>query len=317
MLPPVIRATTLYCGVRYLTFSLKSDSASRLGVLTDEGIVDVKTAVEDRWPGNPPDSLLTLLEQGRDAWQRVAALIPDAPALARYSVAEIRWHAPIPRPRKNVVCLGMNYAEHIREAAGAMKRDVRIPTSPVYFTKAPTSVIGAFDEIRVDRSATQQVDWEAELGVIIGIGGRNIPKERALSHVFGYTVVNDVSARDLQKQHLQFFKGKSLDTFCPMGPIVVTADEFGDPQNKAVKLRVNGQIKQNGHTRDMIFPVDVIIESFSKGLTLEPGDIFSTGTPDGVGMGRTPQEWLQDGDVMETEIEGIGTMRNKIVNLES
>jgi len=125
--------------------------------------------------------------------------------------------------------------------------------------------------------------------------------------------VNDVSARDLQKAHLQFFKGKSLDTFCPMGPIVVTADEFGDPQNKAVRLRVNGAVKQNGHTRDMIFPVDIIIESFSKGLTLEPGDIFSTGTPDGVGMGRSPQEWLQDGDVMETEIEGIGVMRNRIV----
>jgi 2-keto-4-pentenoate hydratase/2-oxohepta-3-ene-1,7-dioic acid hydratase in catechol pathway len=304
---------TLYCGVRYLTFSLKSDTISRLGALTDEGIVDVKAAVEDRWSGQPPDSLLSLLGQGPDAWHRVAALIPEAPAVARYSLTEIRWHAPIPRPPKNVVCLGMNYAEHIREAAGAMKREVKIPSAPVYFTKAPTTVIGPFDEVRVDRSATQQVDWEAELGVIIGIGGRNIPKHRALGHVFGYTAINDVSARDLQKQHLQFFKGKSLDTFCPIGPLVVTADEFGDPQNKAVKLRVNGVTKQNGHTRDMIFPVDVIIESFSKGLSLEPGDIFSTGTPDGVGMGRTPQEWLQDGDVMETEIEGIGTMRNRIV----
>ena len=299
--------------MRYLTFSLKSDTISRLGALTDEGIVDVKAAVEDRWSGQPPDSLLSLLGQGPDAWHRVAGLIPEAPAVARYSLTEIRWHAPIPRPPKNVVCLGMNYAEHIREAAGAMKREVKIPSAPVYFTKAPTTVIGPFDEVRVDRSATQQVDWEAELGVIIGIGGRNIPKHRALGHVFGYTAINDVSARDLQKQHLQFFKGKSLDTFCPIGPLVVTADEFGDPQNKAVKLRVNGVTKQNGHTRDMIFPVDVIIESFSKGLSLEPGDIFSTGTPDGVGMGRTPQEWLQDGDVMETEIEGIGTMRNRIV----
>ena len=142
------------------------------------------------------------------------------------------------------------------------------------------------------------VDWELELGIVIGRRTTNVPEERALDYVAGYTIVNDVSARDLQKQHLQFFKGKSLDTFCPMGPLVVTADEFGDPQNKAVKLRVNGVAKQNGHTRDMIFPVDVIIESFSKGLTLEPGDIFSTGTPDGVGMGRSPQEWLQDGDVI-------------------
>ena len=301
--------------MRYLTFSLKSDPTSRLGALTDNGIVDVKAAMEDRWAGIAPQTLLSLLEQGPDAWQRAATLVADPPPAARHSVSEIRWHAPIPRPLKNIVCLGMNYAEHIREAAGAMKREVRIPAAPVYFTKAPTAVIGPFDEIRVDRSATQQVDWEAELGVIIGIGGRNIPRERALGHVFGYTAINDVSARDLQKQHLQFFKGKSLDTFCPIGPIVVTADEFGDPQNKAVKLRVNGVLKQNGHTRDMIFPVDVIIESFSRGLSLEPGDIFSTGTPDGVGMGRTPQEWLQDGDVMETEIEGIGSMRNKVVDL--
>ena len=310
-----MHARHLYCGVRYLTFSLKSDTTPRLGVLTDEGVVDVKAAVEDRWPGDPPGSLISLLEHGPDGWHRVAGLVGDAPAVARYSLTEIRWHAPIPRPPKNVVCLGMNYAEHIREAAGAMKREVRIPTAPVYFTKAPTTVIGPFDEVRVDRSATQQVDWEAELGVIIGIGGRNIPKDRALRHVFGYTVINDVSARDLQKQHLQFFKGKSLDTFCPIGPLVVTADEFGDPQNKAVKLRVNGVTKQHGHTRDMIFPVDVIIESFSKGLTLEPGDIFSTGTPDGVGMGRTPQEWLQDGDVMETEVEGIGMMRNRVTDI--
>jgi len=309
-----IESTVILGLVRYLTFSLKSDSATRLGVLTDDGVVDVKTAIEHRWPGDPPDSLLSLLQHGPDAWHRVAALVAEPPAISRYTLAEIRWHAPFPRPPKNVVCLGMNYAEHIREAAGAMKREVRIPTAPVYFTKAPTSVIGPFDDVRVDRSATQQVDWEAELGVVIGIGGRNIPRDRALRHVFGYTVVNDVSARDLQKQHLQFFKGKSLDTFCPMGPLVVTADEFGDPQNKAVKLRVNGVTKQNGHTRDMIFPVDVIIESFSKGLTLEPGDIFSTGTPDGVGMGRSPQEWLQDGDVMETEIEGIGVMRNKVVD---
>jgi 2-keto-4-pentenoate hydratase/2-oxohepta-3-ene-1,7-dioic acid hydratase in catechol pathway len=301
--------------MRYLTFSLKTDTAPRLGVLTDQGVVDVRAAAEGRWPGDAPGSLLALLELGPDAWQRMPAIVDDAPAASRYAVAEIRWHAPIPRPTKNVICLGMNYAEHVREAAGAMNRQVKLPTSPVYFTKSPTSVVGPFDDVRVDRSATQQVDWEAELGVVIGVGGRNIPKDRALEHVFGYTIVNDVSARDLQRQHLQFFKGKSLDTFCPMGPLVVTADEFGDPQNKAVKLRVNGVAKQNGHTRDMIFGIDTIIASFSSGLTLESGDIFSTGTPDGVGMGRTPQEWLQDGDVMETEIEGIGVMRNRVTYL--
>jgi 2-keto-4-pentenoate hydratase/2-oxohepta-3-ene-1,7-dioic acid hydratase in catechol pathway len=157
------------------------------------------------------------------------------------------------------------------------------------------------------------VDWEAELAVIMGVGGKNIPRDRAMSHVFGYTVVNDVTARDLQNAHMQFFKGKSLDTFCPMGPVVVTADEFGDPQHKAVKLRVNDVDKQNGNTSDMIFPIDQTIEVLSRGCTLEPGDIISTGTPEGVGMGRTPQEWLQVGDVMETEVEGIGILRNRVV----
>jgi len=185
---------------------------------------------------------------------------------------------------------------------------------PVIFTKAPTTISGPYDDVHVDRAATQQVDWEVELGVVIGTGGRNIARADALRHVFGYTVINDLSARDLQQQHMQWFKGKSLDGFCPMGPVIVTADEFGDPQNKRLQLRVNGTTKQDGHTSNMIFPVDVIIEWLSKGLTLEPGDVIATGTPEGVGMGRTPQEFLVDGDVVETEVEGIGILRNRIVD---
>ena len=182
----------------------------------------------------------------------------------------------------------------------------------IFFTKAPTSVNGPFDDIPVDASLTQQVDWEAELGVIIGTGGRDIRKADALRHVFGYTAINDVTARDLQNQHFQFFKGKTLDGFCPMGPVVVTADEFGDPQNKMVSCRVNGVVKQQQKTSEMMFPVDVIIESLSRGLTLEAGDVIATGTPEGAGFGRNPPEFLQDGDVMETEVEGIGVMRNRI-----
>jgi 2-keto-4-pentenoate hydratase/2-oxohepta-3-ene-1,7-dioic acid hydratase in catechol pathway len=157
------------------------------------------------------------------------------------------------------------------------------------------------------------VDWEVELAVVVGLTGRNIPAARALDHVFGYTALNDVTARDLQTQHVQFFKGKSLDGFCPMGPVVVTADEFGDPQAKRLSCRVNGVTKQDGTTADMIFPVVAIIEWLSKGLTLEAGDIIATGTPEGVGMGRTPPEYLQDGDVIETEVEGVGVLRNTIV----
>jgi len=157
------------------------------------------------------------------------------------------------------------------------------------------------------------VDWEVELGVLIGRTGKNIPAARAYDYIFGYTALNDVTARDLQKRHLQFFKGKSLDTFCPMGPVVVTADEFGDPQQKRLISRVNGVVKQDGMSSQMIFPVASIIEWLSKGITLEAGDLIATGTPDGVGMGRNPPEYLQDGDVLETEIEGIGVLRNTIV----
>jgi len=190
---------------------------------------------------------------------------------------------------------------------------VQIPKVPVIFTKAPTAVTGPFDDVPVDWSVTSQVDWEVELGVVIGKPGRNIDRRHALDHVFGYTIINDLSARDLQNQHLQWFKGKSLDDFCPMGPVVVTGDELGDPQARRLRLRVNGVTKQDSSTADMIFPIDSIVEWLSKGLTLEPGDVIATGTPEGVGMGREPQEFLKDGDVVETEIDGIGTMKNRVV----
>jgi 2-keto-4-pentenoate hydratase/2-oxohepta-3-ene-1,7-dioic acid hydratase in catechol pathway len=190
---------------------------------------------------------------------------------------------------------------------------VKAPEVPVFFTKAPTAVSGPRDPIPWDRSVTGQVDWETELGVIIGVGGKNIPRVSALAHVFGYTVINDVSARDLQMRHMQWYKGKSLDGFCPMGPWVVTADEFGDPQAKRISLTVNDVIKQDSTTANMIFPVDLIIEFLSKGTTLEPCDVISTGTPEGVGLGRTPPEYLQDGDLVEAKVQGIGSLLNRVV----
>ena len=281
--------------MRYLTFSLGSDPTPRLGLLQDGAVVEL------------PGSMLDLINEGPAAWTRPRT------GTATHDPKAIRWLAPIPRPAKNVFCVGRNYLGHIEEQARARGQKVDIPTTPVFFSKAPTTVNGPFDDVVAEKAATQMVDWEAELGAIIGVGGRNIPRDRALSHVFGYTVVNDVTARDAQKNHFQFFKGKSLDSFCPMGPVVVTADEFGDPHSKQVKLRVNGAVKQDQSTAKMIFPVDIIIEWLSLGLTLEPGDIIATGTPDGVGFGRQPQEFLQDGDIMETEVEGIGTIRNRIV----
>jgi 2-keto-4-pentenoate hydratase/2-oxohepta-3-ene-1,7-dioic acid hydratase in catechol pathway len=300
--------------MKYALFSLVSDPVPRLGLVRSDHLVDLTAIAARSWP-DAPSTLLGLIQAGPAAWQRMATMAADAGRAAPVPVASVRWHAPIPRPTKNVFCLGLNYVAHAKESSQARGREVKIPTVPVIFTKAPTTVSGPFDDISVDREATQQVDWEVELGVVIGTGGRNIAKANALSHVFGYTVINDLSARDLQQQHMQWFKGKSLDGFCPMGPMLVTADEFGDPQSKRLQLRVNGATKQDGSTANMIFPVDVIIEWLSKGLTLEPGDVIATGTPEGVGMGRTPQEFLQNGDVIETEIEGIGVMRNRIVDL--
>ena len=300
--------------MKYVMFSLGFDPAPRLGLLRADTVVDLRTATPRTWP-DAPTTLVDLIQRGPDAWKRMAEIGSDATGAHSHLTSTVTWHAPIPRPTKNVFCLGLNYLAHAKESSQARGREMKIPTVPVIFTKAPTTVTGPFEDVAVDRQATQQVDWEVELGVVIGKSGRNIGKAEARDHVFGYTVINDLSARDLQQQHMQWFKGKSLDGFCPMGPVLVTADEFGDPQTKRLQLRVNGVSKQDGSTADMIFPVDVIIEWLSKGLTLEAGDVIATGTPEGVGMGRTPQEFLQNGDVVETEVEGIGVLRNRIVDL--
>ena len=302
--------------MHYATFSTSTNPLPRLGARIGDRVLDLQAAQIDGRRA-APDTLLELVQQGPDAWKFAAEVALAEVRLkpeATFGVEEVRWHAPIPRPLKNVFCVGRNYAAHVKEGTAAFKTDAKLPDIPVFFSKAVTAVSGPFDDLPRHASATAQMDWEAELGVVIGRAGRNIAARDALSHVFGYTVINDVTARDLQQRHTQWFKGKSLDGSCPMGPVVVTADEFGDPQNKRVSLRVNGVTKQDARTSDMIFTVATIIEWLSQGLTLEPGDIIATGTPEGVGMGRTPQEWLQDGDVVETEIEGIGTMRNVVRN---
>jgi 2-keto-4-pentenoate hydratase/2-oxohepta-3-ene-1,7-dioic acid hydratase in catechol pathway len=302
--------------MRYATFSLPDETRTRLGVARDGKLFDVHALLSDA--DAIPRTLPELIASGRHTWSRVSELLTRAltagpSASATHRADDVRWHAPTGRPTKNVVCLGLNYISHAKESAQARGREFKIPEAPVFFTKATTSVTGPYDPIPWDPSVTSQVDYEAELGVIIGIPGRDIPRRQALDHVFGYTVVNDVSARDVQKSHLQWFKGKSLDGFCPLGPVVVTADEFGDPQSKSIALRVNGVEKQNSTTANMIFPVDVIIESLSRGLTLDAGDLIATGTPEGVGLGRTPPEFLGDGDLVETEVEGIGVLRNRVI----
>jgi 2-keto-4-pentenoate hydratase/2-oxohepta-3-ene-1,7-dioic acid hydratase in catechol pathway len=299
-------------------FSTADDPTARLGVFHDGRMADVQKLLAGS--DSAPRTVLELIRLGRDAWRRTAnqlrAQLTGTASTERHSPADVQWHAPIPRPLKNIVCLGLNYASHVRETT-LVDKPMKLPDIPVFFTKAPTTTNGPYDPIPWDSSATDQVDYEAELGVIVGVGGKNIRRNRALDHVFGYTVINDVSARDLQFGHKQWFKGKSLDGFCPMGPVIVTADEFGDPQQKRITLRLNGETRQDATTGDMIFPIDVILEYLSQGMTIEPGDIIATGTPEGVGLGRTPPEYLKDGDVVETEIEGIGMLRNKIVKVRS
>jgi 2-keto-4-pentenoate hydratase/2-oxohepta-3-ene-1,7-dioic acid hydratase in catechol pathway len=228
-----------------------------------------------------------------------------------------KLEAPIREPR-NILCVGKNYQEHALEFtqsgfdSSAKNMSESIPSVPVIFTKSPGSVIGDGECIRYPQGLSDCVDYEAELGVIIGKSGRAISREDAYSHVWGYTVINDMTARDLQSRHKQWFLGKSLDTFCPMGPWIVTSDEI-DPANLVVRSLVNGELRQNGNTRDLIFDIPCLIETLSAGMTLEPGDVIATGTPAGVGIGFSPPKYLLPGDEVIVEISGIGRLTNRIM----
>ncbi|MGH8729699.1 MAG: fumarylacetoacetate hydrolase family protein [Burkholderiales bacterium] len=289
--------------MRLITFSTATDSRPRVGVLLENGnVLDASPQA---------GSMLALIEAGRERLESLATFVGKGGGIP---LSEARLHAPIPRPRKNVFCVGWNYLEHYAEGERIRKSGEDLPKHPVFFSKAVTAVNGPFDDIPLDATVTKRLDWEVELGVIIGKAGKNISEASAFEHVFGYTVINDVSAREVQKRHGgQWLKGKSLDGCCPMGPCIVTADEV-DPGDLRVITRVNGATKQDSNTKHLYFRIPRLIAELSLGLTLEPGDIISTGTPEGTGFARTPPEYLQPGDVLETEIAGIGVMRNPIVS---
>ncbi len=259
-----------------------------------------------------PSSMLELIEGGETALRAMRAALESASADSFVPVDHVDLLAPIPRPRQNIMCMGLNYADHVEEASASLGRDPSLPRHPIVFTKAASSVNAPFGDIPYDSSVSDKLDWEAELGVIIGCGGRGIPEAEAYAHVFGYTVINDVSARDLQRRHKQFFLGKSLSGFCPMGPCVVTADEIEDPHDLDLWCRVNGVEKQRSNTRYQIFSIARQIATLSRGMRLEPGDILATGTPSGVGFAREPPEYLRPGDVVECGVEGIGEIRNRV-----
>jgi 2-keto-4-pentenoate hydratase/2-oxohepta-3-ene-1,7-dioic acid hydratase in catechol pathway len=225
-----------------------------------------------------------------------------------YKPNDVKLHAPIPRPTKNIFCVGKNYAEHAIE----MGSEADIPKNLMMFTKAPTTVVGLLDSVYHHDEITNQLDYEGELAVVIGKKGKAIKKEEALDYVFGYTIVNDITARDLQSRHKQFFLGKSLDTTCPMGPYIAHKSEIVHPNHLHVETKVNEEVRQSGNTEQFIFNVETIISTISAGMTLEPGDIIATGTPAGVGKGFKPPRFLKRGDVIEISIEGLGTLRNSI-----
>jgi 2-keto-4-pentenoate hydratase/2-oxohepta-3-ene-1,7-dioic acid hydratase in catechol pathway len=257
-------------------------------------------------------SVLDFLRHGQPGWdvarETLAWLGDREIPEGTFALSAVQLLAPIPRPGK-IMAIGLNYRDHARETGAA------IPTKPILFTKFSTSVIGPYDTIHVHPDQTQRVDYEAELGVVIGKPAYRVNRADAPKHVFGYTVINDVSARDIQKGAEyggQWVRGKSLDTFCPMGPAITTADEVGDPQNLSVRAVLNGAVMQDGHTREMIFDVAALIEYLSHNITLEPGDVLATGTPPGVGDARKPPVYLKKGDVIEIEVGNLGKLINPV-----
>ncbi|MDD7941012.1 fumarylacetoacetate hydrolase family protein [Actinomycetospora lutea] len=282
-----------------------ADGREALGRVDDDGttVGDLGAVVGDR-------SLLEVIE----AWDRLGPAIGDARDLP--VVAGARLRAPIPEPRRDLFAVGKNYREHVaefgRSGYDTPQRSEDLPDKPIVFSKATTAVTGPFDDVESHPAVTRELDYEAELGVIIGRGGRGISRERAPEHVWGYTIVNDVTARDVQRDHKQWLLGKSLDTHAPMGPWAVSADEIADLGALEVSCTVNGEPRQKAPVADLIFDVPELIRVISAGITLLPGDVIATGTPAGVGIGFEPPRFLRSGDVVECAITGLGALRNTI-----
>ncbi|MFJ6325160.1 MULTISPECIES: fumarylacetoacetate hydrolase family protein [unclassified Rhizobium] len=301
--------------MRLVTYRNGVEAGARLGVMSGDLVVDVA------WLGEAfgvdlPDTMLGLIDLGPVGPERLRDLLRECgerfPAGTALPLANVKLLAPIPRPRKNIFGIGLNYVEHVAESAKSLDTSKELPKQPVIFSKPPTTVIGPGDAIEHNARITQQLDWEVELAVVIGTTAKRVTEKDALGHVFGYSVMIDVSARDNRRAG-QWIFSKGQDTYAPFGPCIVTADEISDPHDLDLWLTVNGVEKQRSNTRFMLFNVPTLIADISSGITLEPGDIIATGTPDGVGAGRTPQEWMWPGDVVEATVQGIGTIRHPVV----
>ena len=299
--------------MKLLTYKTQ-DTEPRLGFIHNNQVIDMQDFGEiSNFP--LPNDMLELIDMGFEIIPEITEMIAETPENffeeIAYEMNEVTILAPIEKPRKNIIGIGLNYTEHVAESARTLDTTGKLPTKPIIFSKPPTTVTATNTEIIKNTKLTSQLDWECELAVIISKKGKYVPKSEALDYVFGYTVINDISARDCRREG-QWIVSKGQDTFAPMGPVIVTKDEIENPHNLNLSLKVNGVEKQNSNTKFMLFNINDLIEDLSTVFTLEAGDIIATGTPAGVGAGRDPQEWMYNGDVVEATVEGIGTIVNTI-----
>src|SRR5690606_39085814 len=297
--------------MKLLSFRFEGKTLFGPKVKKEDAVWDVKSIAEAFGETDFPSTIIEGIAGGLEFVEKVRKLAEQArnsenPEQFKYAFTAIEWLSPIPRTPKNVLCVGKNYAEHAAE----MGADAP-PEKLMIFTKSPTAIAADEQELPAYTDLTDSLDYEGELAVIIGKKGRNIPKQLAYDHVFGYTIANDMTARDIQSAHKQFFLGKSLDGSCPMGPYIVTKDEIPNAHNLSIVTKVNDEARQNGNTSDMIFKIDELIAEISKFVTLEPGDVILTGTPAGVGKGFNPPKFLKAGDTVKISVEGIGTLVNR------
>lgn len=301
--------------MRLITYRSDVTAAARLGAIVDNQVVDLARLSEERGQ-YLPDNMLDFIDLGPQGVRAGTELLNvyqgQFPAGTAWPVQNVKILAPIPHPRKNIFGIGLNYVEHVAESSRTLDTSKELPKEPVIFSKPSTSVIGPGDAIEHNSKITQQLDWEVELAVIIGTRAKGVSEVDALSYVFGYSLMIDMSARDCRRAG-QWIYSKGQDTYAPFGPCIVTADEIPDPHSLNLSLKVNGVTKQDSNTRHMLFNVNALIADISKGITLEPGDIIATGTPEGVGAGRSPQEWVWPGDVIEAYVEKIGELRHPVV----
>lgn len=302
-----------HINMKLLTYKTEN-TEPRLGFLHNNQIIDMEDFGDiSNFP--LPNDMLELIDMGFEIIAEITELVAETPENffeeIAYELDEVTFLAPIEKPRKNIIGIGLNYTEHVAESARTLDTTGKLPQKPIIFSKPPTTVTATNTEIIKNTKLTEQLDWEVELAVVIGKKGKYVPKADAMDYVFGYTVINDISARDCRREG-QWIVSKGQDTFAPMGPILVTKDEIENPHNLNLSLKVNDVEKQNSNTKFLLFNINDLIEDLSIVFTLEPGDIIATGTPSGVGAGRNPQEWLYDGDVLEATVEGIGTIVNTV-----